>query len=78
MNRPDVQDAVAEAKRFVKRAEALLKTEVPEWVWDEKAGRGQYVKRPWTGVSGPCKEAAAAKRSSLDLSRSLAQMRRRL
>jgi hypothetical protein len=74
MNRADVEAARAEAVRFIERCDALVKSEVD--VWDHKSR--QYVKRKWVGShQAPSKEAAAAKRSSLDLTRSLAHMRRR-
>jgi len=53
--------AIAEAKRFIKRAEAAKKRNYK--------GNGEYVL--WFS-----KESAAAKRASMDLTRALAELRK--
>lgn len=58
-----MKNAVAEAKRFIERAERID--------WDQTYGSGEWV-RP--DVSG--KDIATAKRASMDLTRALAEVRR--
>lgn len=53
--------AIAEARRFIKRAEAAKKRNYN--------GKGEYIL--WCS-----KESAACKRSSMDLTRALAEMRK--
>lgn len=64
MKRSDVKTAKTEAKRFIERADALLKTE---------AGRDGYD--IWDAAYG--KQCGAVRRASMDLTRALADMRRR-
>lgn len=74
MNRSDVETARAEAVRFIERCDALLAEEGHRW--DHEARVYVKVKKPPLDlVSG--KFTGAVKRSSLDLTRSLAQMRHR-
>ena len=63
-----VNEAIFEAGRFVLAAgAALANQEAAQRIWD---GTGNYEYWP------VCAENAACKRSSLDLSRALARMRR--
>lgn len=74
MNRQDVEAARAEAARFIARVDALLAETGQRW--DHDARRYVDVKKPPLSlVSG--KFTGAVKRSSLDLTRALAHMRRR-
>lgn len=66
MNKDTLRDAVVEAERFIKAANQVVferKSSKPNGVfyWDEIVNH---------------KEAAAAKRASLDLTRALAKMRK--
>lgn len=72
MTRDDVEAAVEEAERFVRRANALLKTKVPTY----QSATATYKDCPWDGGGSP-KESGAVRRASLDLTRALAHMRRR-
>lgn len=63
MNKETVVEAKAEVKRFLKRLEELEKTA------NYKEGKD------YTEV-GYCPESAALKRSSMDLSKSLAKLRK--
>lgn len=70
MNRRQVEAAVVEAERFLDAAKALLATEVRAWndgVWSTTA---------WKGGSDAPKQSGAVRRASMDLTRSLAEMRR--
>ena len=74
MNRADVEAARSEAVRFISRCDALLIEEGHRW--DHEARQYVKVKKPPLHiVSG--KFTGAVKRSSLDLTRALAHMRRR-
>jgi hypothetical protein len=74
VNRQDVEAARAEAVRFIARVDALLAENGKRW--DHDARRYVDVKKPPLHlVSG--KFTGAVKRSSLDLTRALAHMRRR-
>ena len=71
MGRDDVEDAIAEAKRFIVRAEVLLASTPSTYQRD-----GRYREEPWNGNGAP-KLSGAVRRASLDLTRALAHMRRR-
>lgn len=75
MDRSTVQAAVTEARRFIERAEALLDAEVE--IIERVDGQYEHVKRPWRGGYDAPKQSGAARRASLDLTRALAEMRRR-
>lgn len=57
----DLNDAILEAERFLKRA---------------KIAKTKYASDKMTTYFYTCKEAAAVKRASMDLSRALTQIRR--
>jgi len=62
-----VQEAIAEAKRFIKRAEAYQKTRTfTKW----SSRQGGF----WS--NGAPIESGACRRASMDLTRALAKMRR--
>jgi len=56
----DLNDAISEAERFLKRA---------------KVAKAKYAADKMIFYFSPCKEAAAAKRASMDLSRVLTKLR---
>ena len=56
----DLNEAIFEAERFIKKA---------------KEARTRYTAEKWSAFWS-CKEAAAAKRASMDLSRALVRVRR--
>lgn len=75
MNRADVKAARDEAKRFVALCDGLLATQAPQW--HEEGGWRQDGTWAWTSqIAG--KKTGAHRRASLDLTRALAHMRRRL
>lgn len=57
----DLNDAISEAERFLKRA---------------KVAKAKYVSDKMTSYFYTCKEAAATKRASMDLTRALTKIRR--
>lgn len=62
MKQQKLEDAIAEAQRFIVAAEALIeRRKEDEWLSD------------WRG----CRESGACRRASLDLTRALADLRRR-
>lgn len=65
MNSIDLRAAVAEAERFIARAQTLLAIRVT----------GFYT-GPWKNDGAPVQQAAV-RRASLDLTRALADLRRR-
>ena len=65
MKETTVRQALAEARRFERVAEALLKRAEAE---KDERGRDGYT---WQG----CPETAACRRASMDLTRALAKMR---
>ncbi len=74
MNRTDVEDARSEAVRFIARCDTLLAATVDAWNHKER----RYEKRKWLGTDqSPSADAATVRRSSLDLTRALARMRKR-
>ena len=73
MNRSDIQDARDTAELFVTKCDELLAT--TERSWNGK----EYTEEPWNEtcwIAG--KQTGAHRRLSLDLTRALAHMRRRL
>jgi hypothetical protein len=76
VNRQDVEHARAEAWRFIFMCDGLLASKPSTYVGRTEKGSHTYEPRPWDGQY-PSKEAASVKRSSLDLTRTLAHMRRR-
>lgn len=77
MNHVDVAEAKAEAERFIAKCDDLLNTLVQTYQRDHKTGEYVYVPKKWDGTQYPNIRAAAVKRSSLDLTRALAKMRKR-
>lgn len=73
MTRDTITAAIAEAERFVERAKALLAVEVNTWDYRD----GSRNLREWKLTSDAPKEQGAVRRASMDLTRSLAEMRRR-
>ncbi len=63
MNIPDIDAAVAEARRFIERAETLM--------------AAMQKSAPRAYISDHPRESGAVKRASMDLTRALAEMRRR-
>lgn len=74
MNRSDVETARAEAVRFIARCDALLAATGQRW--DHENRRYVEVKKPPLHLLHG-KLTGSVKRSSLDLTRALAEMRRR-
>lgn len=68
MNKDTLRDAVVEAERFIKAANQVK--------WEKKTipASDSYPKLDYLEIAH--KEAAAAKRASLDLTRALAKMRK--
>lgn len=74
----DVQEAIAEARRFIERAEKLYVT----W-WEDRELSASKLHRAKLGDKAPKsaeieggRDHAAMKRASLDLTRALAKMRK--
>ena len=65
MNIKEIELAVAEAKRFIEKAESCLNAKSVTY------GSGEYIFH----ASAP-KESGALRRASMDLTRQLAQMRK--
>ncbi len=63
MNIPDIDAAVAEARRFIERAETLM--------------AAMQKTAPRAYISDHPRESGAVRRASMDLTRALAEMRRR-
>ena len=73
MNIKTVTEAISEAERFLWAARAALaRQEIAQKKWDQ--GGVAYAYEYWPA----CAENAACKRSSLDLSRALARLRRQV
>lgn len=70
MNRETVLQAVAEADRFIARVRELLDQQVPTY-----RGPNDYPEVPWQAHGAPAQQGAV-RRASLDLTRSLARMRK--
>ncbi len=64
----DLFRAITEAERFLKVARQV-KTE-------EMVGEGKMAGESWLVIYGYCKETAACKRASMDLTRALTELRR--
>lgn len=71
MQAGDMEDARLEAERFLQRLRELVACRKP--LTSVELGRPGYVRNPH---AGGCPETAAVRRASLDLTRSLARMRR--
>lgn len=68
MTKETLDEAIAEAERFLKKAKAVR--------WEKRTvpACGNYPALDYMEITHP--EAAAAKRASLDLTRALARMRK--
>lgn len=77
MNRAEVETARAEALRFIDRCDILLVAKVERWTY--KDGQRELTNEPWANnwTNDAPKEQGAVKRSSMDLTRALADLRRR-
>lgn len=86
MTKREIDEAIAEARRFISRAEAAIAVEATEkmqYLPNETAVGGyRYVKgypdgvMPEDALVHMTKESGALKRASLDLTRTLADLRR--
>ena len=73
MNRQTVKQARAEALRFVDRCNELLDIVVDQYDPDTKS----RIRLPWRSTTcGAPKQMGAVRRASMDLTRSLAAMRK--
>lgn len=73
MNRPAVKAARADAQRFISRCDELLAMQVEQYDHETK----RRDKLPWTGAYATAtKQTGAVRRASMDLTRSLAEMRK--
>jgi len=74
----NLNDSIAEAERFIKRAKAARMAVESErtscFIESMKWTKKEFDER-WTPVGGP--ETSACRRSSMDLTRSLARLRSR-
>lgn len=78
----DIEGAMREARRFITAAEAALTREAEKKKYSLVEGEGyRYAAKypdglPYNAVIGYTKESGALKRASLDLTRTLADLRR--
>lgn len=72
MNPSTVRAAMDEAERFTKRCKELLKTDISAWDLET----GDNTLRKWRYPTDAPKQSGAVKRSSMDLTRALAEMRK--
>lgn len=77
MNLQSLQEAIAEAERFLQKADEAEKQIVADWKRDNEIAKQEGIKpmNPLT-YSGGGREVAACKRASMDLSRALTNLRR--
>lgn len=81
MKKSEIRDAIFEAERFTARAKDLLDALSAQKVWSHEKGEYALHDEVYPNSTNEVnyrkpKESGALRRASLDLSRSLAQMRR--
>lgn len=82
MRKSDIRDAITEAERFTSRAKALLEALENKKTWNHQTGEYVLHSEMYPSIENDVsyhalKESGAVRRASMDLTRSLAHLRRR-